>query len=517
MSSIANITAYEGTGTIVQSSRQTRPLWFDGRFLSARDLERDQNCFLLRQAELGTAAGFGVIHGLQVSVPTAAPAAAETIVISPGQGLTPGGYLVTVSQNLKIVFSDLADAENLDVQFGISTFPVPVARTRTGLFVIALRPVEFTANPITTYPVTVQGTRTAQDSNIVEATAVSLIPYPQPLSNFDVSTQQAALARQIFLLGGSGAVSDSLLPIAMVSLDRNVIQWVDQWLVRRDSGPEFGGIRFGLNEPAAQQAYLMQYDAQLQKTVAGLAQQKAPARFAATDYFQALPPAGRFPLASIDTVGLTQLYFPPQTDVTLSLVPDDELPALIDDSLWLPPIDLTQPAGAYADLSLFALVPVPRHGYAALLTKLPPVTLTAALPQVLNNRKPLELLRYFGGPLLPLPVNEWQTAIGTQTYGYYIRRRSAPIYLIFTTIALIAVPNEGTGNFALTASVSPETATGTVMFMDGATTLGSGALTNGSTSLSVTGLATGTHQLTAIYSGDGDFAAVTSAPLEQTV
>jgi len=511
------LTSYQGTGTVVEGSQHSRPFWFNGRFLAAHDLRRDQNYFLMRQASLGKAAGFGVIHGLQVTVPSSAPADAETFVISAGQGLTPGGYLVMLANDLTVVLSDLADAEDLDAQFGLSEAPTPVARTRTGLFVIALRPVEFTANPISSYPVSVQGTRTTHDGNIVEATAVSLLPFPDPASNYDASTKQAALARSIFLLGSTGPVSDSLLPIAMVSIQGGVIEWIDPWMVRRDSGPEFSGLRFTLNDTPVQQAYLLQYDAQLQQVVNGPAKAKTLS-FAATDYFQALPPCGRFPLAAIDTTKFTQIFFPPQTNVLLSLVPDDELPALIEDSLSLQPIDLTQPAAAFADLSIYVLVPVSRQQYAALAPTLTPIALTGALPQVLNNRKPLELLKFFPAPIPPkLPVLPWDEAIAGQTYGYYIVRRSVPVYVQTTTIAFVAVPGAATGAFTLTASVSPETATGTVTFMDGATSLGTATLAQGSGTLAVTGLAAGTHQLTAAYGGDAFFAASSSATVQETV
>lgn len=512
------ITPYQGTGTVVESSLQTRPFWFNGRFLAARDLQRDQDFFLTRQAKLGTAAGFGVIHGLQVTVPSDAPADAETFVIAAGQGLTPGGYLVMLDNDLTVVLSDLADAEDLDAQFGISESPTPVARTRTGLFIVALRPVEFTANPITSYPVSIQGTRTTHDGNTVEATAVSLLPFPDPASNFDAGTKQAALARSIFLLDSSGPVSDSLLPLAMISIQGGVIEWIDQWMVRRDSGPEFPGLRFTLNDTPTQQAFLLQYDAQLLQLVNGLTTKSPLLPFPATDYFQALPPCGRFPLVTIDTTRFTQLFFPPQTNVTLSLVPDDELPALIEDSMSLPPIDLTQQAAAFADLSVFVLVPVPRQQYNSLAASLPPVALTGAVPQVLNNRRPTELLKFFRGPVtLTPPPAPWTTAIGTQTYGYYIVRRSVPIFVSTTTIAFVSVPGAASGSFQLTASVSPQTATGTVTFMDGATSLGEAALAQGSGTLSVTGLTTGTHELAAVYSGDTYFATSTSATVVETV
>jgi hypothetical protein len=512
------LTSYQGTGTVIEASQHSRPFWFNGRFLAANDLRRDQDFFLMRQAVLGKAAGSGVIHGLQVTIPPDAPADAETFVVSAGLGLTPGGYLVMLGNDLKVVLSDLADAEDLDAQFGLSEAPTPVARTRTGLFIIALRPVEFTANPITSYPVSIQGTRTTHDGNIVEATAVSLVPYPDPTSNYDASTRQAAVARSIFLLGSTGPVNDSLLPIAMISIQGGVIEWIDQWMVRRNSGPESSHLRLNLKDAPVQQAFLLQYDAQLQQVVNGPAKAKTLS-FAASDYFQALPPCGRLPLAAIDTTRFTQIFFPPQTNVLLNLVPEDELPALIEDSLSLQPIDLTQPAASFADLAVYILVPVTRQQYAALSPTLTPVALTAALPQVLNNRRPLELLKFFPTPIaVKPPAPSWNPAIANQTYGYYIVRRSVPVYVMPTTVAIAAVPGTAAGAFTLTASVSPETATGTVTFMDGAASLGTATLDKqGSGTLAVTGLASGTHQLSATYGGDTFFAASSSATVQETV
>ena len=109
------------------TGRSTRPLWFDGRFLGARDLERDQDDFLRRQADFGRAAGFGVVHGLMVRrvAPTGQPADAESIVIAAGHGLTPGGQLVTIAQDLTVRLSDLAEQQSLGTQFGIAAIPAP--------------------------------------------------------------------------------------------------------------------------------------------------------------------------------------------------------------------------------------------------------------------------------------------------------------------------------------------------------------------------------------------------------
>jgi hypothetical protein len=430
-------TAALAAGNVVIDSRRRRPLWFDGRFLAGRDLANEQNYFLQRLADLGRAAGFGVIHGLNVETPSNAgnPGDGETIIIRSGQGVTPAGELVLLPNDLTIRLSDLAEEQKLDVQFGLSTAPQQEARTRTGLYVIGLRSVEFTANPITSYPTSIQGNRSTHDGDIVEATAVSLVSYPDPVTSSQSSQRRAALAQQIFLNGSPQKLNDGLLPLAMVSIQRGVIEWLDQYLVRRDTGPQYSGLRFGLTDPATQQASLLQYDSMLQETIASLA---ANTPFSASDYFRMLPSAGRFPIAAINTGNFSQVYFPQQMDVRLSVIPEDEVPALIEDSMSIPPIDLTLPADSYANLAIFALIPVPRDGFTALKASLPAVQLQTTLPQVLAFRQPLQLLQlYKGGGLLTPPtptVNAaWQKAIGSQTLGFYIRRRSSPVFVDFTT------------------------------------------------------------------------------------
>jgi hypothetical protein len=67
----------------------------------------------------------------------------------------------------------------------------------------------------------------------------------------------------------------------------------------------------------------------------------------------------------------------------------------------------------------------------------------------------------------------------------------------------------------LTATVAPNTATGTVTFKDGATTIGSGTLSGGTASMTTLTLSGGSHSITAVYGGDANFSGSTSAP--QTV
>jgi hypothetical protein len=58
---------------------------------------------------------------------------------------------------------------------------------------------------------------------------------------------------------------------------------------------------------------------------------------------------------------------------------------------------------------------------------------------------------------------------------------------------------------------------GTVAFMDGATVLGTGTLSNVVATFQTASLTAGSHAITAVYSGDGNFTGGTSAALTQTV
>jgi hypothetical protein len=75
-------------------------------------------------------------------------------------------------------------------------------------------------------------------------------------------------------------------------------------------------------------------------------------------------------------------------------------------------------------------------------------------------------------------------------------------------------------SITLTATVSSSisTPTGTVSFLDGATTLGTGTVnSSGVATYSTAALAVGTHSITAVYSGDTNFLTVTSSATSEVV
>ncbi len=88
-----------------------------------------------------------------------------------------------------------------------------------------------------------------------------------------------------------------------------------------------------------------------------------------------------------------------------------------------------------------------------------------------------------------------------------------------TSTTLVASSGSGT-TIPLTATVVSSTSgtpTGSVGFYDGATLLNTTALANGVAAWSVASLSTGTHSLTAIYSGDANYNASTSPAVTEAV
>lgn len=415
--------------SLVVDHRRRRPLYFDGRFLAARDLVREQNYFLTRQSDLGRAGGFGVVDGLYVD----RGGTPSSLVITAGHGVTPAGELVVVPSDLAIELTDVPEIQRLNAAFGLLNRPTEPPRNRTGLFVVALRPVEFSANPIASYPTSVTGQRGVEDGEIVEGAVVTLIPYPDEGPDVTPAMRRARVAHEIFVGGTAKGTAAGALPLAVVSLNRGVVEWVDVFLVRREVGATQADIvGLGFAPRALREAHLLQYEGHLREVLA--LRQALGQRFAASEYFHALPPAGRMPAACIDPKDFTQIFFPGTVDVDLSIVPEDEVPALVEESLALQPIDLTRTADELDSTAVLVLIPVPRRelrtissGVASLSRSLKP-----AAPGMLARRHPLEHLRglRLPGNFVPLPEPgeaedaAWRKLLGRGGMLWYVRRRT---------------------------------------------------------------------------------------------
>jgi hypothetical protein len=111
----------------------------------------------------------------------------------------------------------------------------------------------------------------------------------------------------------------------------------------------------------------------------------------------------------------------------------------------------------------------------------------------------------------PTDTSNYSTATATVTLT--VNKATPGIAL-----ASSANPAYVSNPIAFTATLTSGTSapTGTVSFYDGTTLLGSGSLASGVATYTTSSLAAGSHSITAAYSGDSNFAAVTSTAVSET-
>ena len=80
---------FANTATLALDGARSRPRYFDGRFLTGKDLSRDQDYVRQRQDDLARASGTGVIAGLFITQVNA-----TEISMEDGFGVTASGDLV---------------------------------------------------------------------------------------------------------------------------------------------------------------------------------------------------------------------------------------------------------------------------------------------------------------------------------------------------------------------------------------------------------------------------------------
>ena len=449
------------SGAIIVDAGRRRPFYFDGRFLTAADLIADQNYVRARQSDLAQAIGAGVIRGLTVSLGIGLATSNPQLVIEPGVGLTPGGDIVRLARRVELRLGGIPESQIVDAQLGVKLLANAAIGNRTGLYLLALRPIEFSANPMAAYPTSLDGVRTVRDGDIIEATAITLIPYPDRSGSEDGDDKRARVAREIFFEGQRPGVLQEALPLALLYINNGRLVWLDMFMVRREVGAE-PTIAAGLRQRprALLEAWFKQHVDHVDDIDA-----KALAEgFAATRYFDVLPPVGLMPAAGLrfESFGagrttLLQSFFPPLVDCEFAFVPGDEVASLVDGALGLPPIDLTASDEDLDQLSVLILAPVSRARLANLKRELESVTRSVrpAAPGMLSKRMPLDsLVRVSTRVAPPVPPDAaraqaldtaWERALGEaralvqrQNRGcfWFMRRRQLPYYAEISSATL---------------------------------------------------------------------------------
>lgn len=449
----ARLQVQQAAGALIVDGGRRRPFYFDGRFLTADDLTADQQYIRARQADLAQAMGSGVINGLRVGLGKDAASRSPTLTIEPGIGITPGGDLVDIDEAQSILIADLPTSAQLDARLGLKLLPGDKG-ARSGLYVLALRPIEYSSNPTAAYPTTLDGKRTVRDGDIVEATAITLIPYGDRTGVEDADAKRGRVAREVFFDREKIGAAQQALPLAMLCLEGGALRWLDVAMVRREVGSE-STLAAGLTQRprALLEAWLQQHRDHLDDIDTATWR----GGFAAVKRFEVLPPVGPMPTAALrfDTVlgqpSLLQSYFPAQVDCEFTFVPSDELAAMVQDGLALPPIDLHASGDDLDQLALLIVAPVTRQQLEAFKRSLQNVVLPvrAAATGLVAKRSPLESLLRLSQPDVrtasanavaaapPTLMTVWQQAVATtiaaldQSSGgrpafWYLRKRHLP-------------------------------------------------------------------------------------------
>lgn len=394
------------------STSKQRPRYFDGRFLAASDLTQEQDYFLRRQLDFGRSAGAGVAWGLLVTnaderrLPYhAADWQKRTLLISAGLGVTQEGAIVSVPEPLTVDLSTVRSKmaqwiEQLGLPTDANTAP---SGSFSGVYIVALRPVEYTATPTAVYPTSLTGTRERQDSDIIEATAVTLLPYPTP-AGMTTDECRAYVAHQIFCQRTAAPIPAAVLPLAVIGVEQNQILWVDRFLVRRERvADQCDRLPFGSAIPslAEREAFLKQYDEHLLDVELPRGWNDPNRQvYSASTHFHCLPPAGRLPTRMVDLAHFTQSFFPAAMQVAITVAPEDEAALLVKESLSLPVLDLTAPAEELAQVSVLIVIPASRNAF-----------LSWARQHAPDGRMPIQQLTATGSR--PMGGATWMTRVAS--------------------------------------------------------------------------------------------------------
>jgi len=124
----------------------------------------------------------------------------------------------------------------------------------------------------------------------------------------------------------------------------------------------------------------------------------------------------------------------------------------------------------------------------------------------------------YSAPLLWIGAVAVAAAIAQSTATLIqIVDKSTPTVTATSNLNPSVFGSQVTFSASLTAALA-NTATGTVQWMDGATPIGSPvSVASAGASMPFSVLTAGTHSITAVYSGDGDFTGATSVPISQVV
>ncbi len=310
------------------NSRLTRTNYFDGRLLTAEDLNRDQTYVDERLRELGRAYGSGIIHGLEVELRFG------ILQVSGGRAVSPSGRVLELS---------LEEGETLDIDLNssadISTLNDGRYRhIERGLYALVLRYAEIRQDIAEVFPTDLGSQRDTQADTYAEGVDLALVKLPIGLDQDDPIAMRNDL---IWSLPNNSSVAAALpaqgVALGILAMNFDQALWFDDQLLRHPLRNETNVER--LNEDLERRHRNLFADIITLRNDNGY-----PARFPALEYFHTLPPVGPVPKASIDPALGRQTYFPDTFEVHIAPVNRADIPAIRAESMPLSALHLRDTA-----------------------------------------------------------------------------------------------------------------------------------------------------------------------------
>ncbi len=321
--------------------RMTRTHYFDGRLLTAEDLERDQIYLDQRLREIGKTFGHGIISGMELGYNPFS----GLLTLQPGQAMTRLGRVLHLSSQLLVSMGNRALISGLNNS--------KYRKFHRALYAVVLRYVEVATDIAEVFPTDLAAKRGSDYALVTESVQMGLVPLPLALPQQNPLHIRANLMRE--LLGNN--LADSLLPedsvaLGIIAIQDDTPQWLDSQLLRQP-------MRLEQTNNSLQKDVSRQYEALLADIFTSRIAASLNNQFAASDYFGLLPPAGTLPKDAIDAVNGHQGYFPEHFNVHIAPIRLSDVELIKAESLELPNIDLT----SKDQVDIVVLAPLANQNY----------------------------------------------------------------------------------------------------------------------------------------------------------
>ena len=367
--------------------------FFNGRLLSAEDLQVEQEANRKQHQQIGKAVGEGIVCGLEVGRPAETSSltedAAVVVSVQNGLALNRKGQALYLPEKINLAL--VREEDQVATQagwFAPCKPPQGTAQlTGTGIYVLVLAPASgFEGSAPASFPsekvasdiacgsrYTVEGVRfwlqeldlstisdihqsvhdptTAGENaklsklrNHLSHLCLGTIDMQAYAINPFARTQDGSAFKKYGLLDSLSSLTDCDVPLALLYWTSGGIQFIDNWSVRRrviapspdsDWLPLVGSRRF-----AESQAAFLQFQDQINQLILNAPSLPERASITAKSHFRFLPAAGLLPIIESASPDLVETFFNQIPHCESEYIDGSLLRHLIRASFDYPPIDL---------------------------------------------------------------------------------------------------------------------------------------------------------------------------------